>query len=163
MNFRQPTPVFLPGESQGRRSLLGAVYGVTQNWTRLTRLSSSSRLSEITSHKKTSTLWFHLSTQSSQFIETESTMVVAWGWERGDWTLLFNGCRCSVFQSENSSGGQLHNNVNVLNTTELKIWKLLRWQMLMCVLSQLKNFKQFFKMWNLPYTWETILFPKKMS
>ena len=41
----QPTPVFLPGESQGRRSLLGAVYGVTQSQTRLTWLSSSSSLS----------------------------------------------------------------------------------------------------------------------
>ena len=35
--------VFLPGESQGRRSLLGAVHGVAQSWTRLTRLSSSSK------------------------------------------------------------------------------------------------------------------------
>ena len=31
----QLTPVFLPGESQGRGSLLGAVYGVTQSRTRL--------------------------------------------------------------------------------------------------------------------------------
>ena len=31
----QPTPVFLPGESQGRGSLVAAVYGVTQNRTRL--------------------------------------------------------------------------------------------------------------------------------
>ena len=38
----QPTPVFLPGESQGRGSLVAAVYGVTQSWTRLKRLSSSS-------------------------------------------------------------------------------------------------------------------------
>ena len=38
----QPTPVFLPGESQGRRSLLGAIYGVAQSWTWLMRLSSSS-------------------------------------------------------------------------------------------------------------------------
>ena len=38
----QPTPVFLPGESQGQRSLLGAVYGVTQSRTWLTWLSSSS-------------------------------------------------------------------------------------------------------------------------
>ena len=29
----QPTPVFLPGESQGQRSLAG--YGVTKSWTRL--------------------------------------------------------------------------------------------------------------------------------
>ena len=38
----QSTPVFLPGESQGRGSLVAAVYGVAQSWTRLKRLSSSS-------------------------------------------------------------------------------------------------------------------------
>ena len=37
----QPTPVFLPGESQGQRSLV-AIYGVAQSRTRLERLSSSS-------------------------------------------------------------------------------------------------------------------------
>ena len=41
----QPTPVFLPGESQGHGGAWwDAVYGVTQSWTRLKRLSSSSRL-----------------------------------------------------------------------------------------------------------------------
>ena len=29
----QPTPVFLLGESQGQRSLVGAIYGVAQSWT----------------------------------------------------------------------------------------------------------------------------------
>ena len=38
----QPTPVFLPGESQGRGSWWAAVYGVAQSWTRLKWLSSSS-------------------------------------------------------------------------------------------------------------------------
>ena len=39
----QPTPVFLPGESQGRGEPGGLPsYGVTQSWTRLKRLSSSS-------------------------------------------------------------------------------------------------------------------------
>ena len=38
----QPTPVFLPGESQGRWSLVGCCYGVAQSQTRLKRLSSSS-------------------------------------------------------------------------------------------------------------------------
>ena len=38
----QPTPVFLPGESRDGRAWWAAVYGVTQNWTRLKRLSSSS-------------------------------------------------------------------------------------------------------------------------
>ena len=38
----QPTPVFLPGESQGRGAWWAAVYGVTQSRTRLKWLSSSS-------------------------------------------------------------------------------------------------------------------------
>ena len=39
----QPTSVFLPGESQGRGSLVGCrLWGRTQSWTRLKRLSSSS-------------------------------------------------------------------------------------------------------------------------
>ena len=38
----QPTPVFLPGESQGRGAWWAAVYGVTQSSTRLKQLSSSS-------------------------------------------------------------------------------------------------------------------------
>ena len=41
----QPTPVFLPGESQGWGSLVAAVYGVTQSWTQLKWLSSSSSIS----------------------------------------------------------------------------------------------------------------------
>ena len=42
----QPTPVFLPGESQGRGSLGAAVSGVAQSWTRLKRLSSSKEISK---------------------------------------------------------------------------------------------------------------------
>ena len=38
----QPTPVFLPGESQGREAWWAAVYGVAQSRTQLKRLSSSS-------------------------------------------------------------------------------------------------------------------------
>ena len=38
----QPTPVFLPGESQGRGAWGAAVYGIAQSRTRLKRLSSSS-------------------------------------------------------------------------------------------------------------------------
>ena len=38
----QPTPVFLPGESQGRGTWWAAAYGVAQSRTRLKRLSSSS-------------------------------------------------------------------------------------------------------------------------
>ena len=38
----QPTPVFLPGESQGWGAWWAAIYGATQSQTRLKRLSSSS-------------------------------------------------------------------------------------------------------------------------
>ena len=48
----QPTPVFLPGESQGRGSLVGCCLGVAQNRTRLKRLSSSS-----SSHCRESICW----------------------------------------------------------------------------------------------------------
>ena len=40
----QPTPVILPGESQGRGAWWAAFYGVAQSQTRLKRLSSSSSL-----------------------------------------------------------------------------------------------------------------------
>ena len=40
----QPTPAFLPGESQGQGPWWAAVYGVAQSWTRLKRLSSSSSM-----------------------------------------------------------------------------------------------------------------------
>ena len=45
----QPTPVFLPGESnpRDRGAWWAAVYGVTQGRTRLKRLSSSSRSSKV--------------------------------------------------------------------------------------------------------------------
>ena len=36
----QPTPVFLPGESHGQRSLEATVHGVTKSWTGLKRLST---------------------------------------------------------------------------------------------------------------------------
>ena len=44
----QPTPVFLPGESQGRGAWWAAFYGVAQSWARLKWLSSSSRNAPIT-------------------------------------------------------------------------------------------------------------------
>ena len=43
----QPTPVFLPGESQGRGSLVGCLLWVSQNWTQLKWLSSSSYIEPI--------------------------------------------------------------------------------------------------------------------
>ena len=40
----QPTPVFLPGESQGRGSLVGCVYGVAQSRTWLKQLSAAANI-----------------------------------------------------------------------------------------------------------------------
>ena len=58
MNWRrkwQPTPVFLPGESQGPGSLVAAVYRVAQSRTRLKWLSSSSSIHYIHKHTHTYT------------------------------------------------------------------------------------------------------------
>ena len=43
----QPTPVFLPGESQEPGARWAAVYGVAQSLTRLKRLSSSSSSNDL--------------------------------------------------------------------------------------------------------------------
>ena len=54
----QPIPVFLPGESQGRGSL---VYGVSQSRTRLKRLSSSSSKRNPTELYCPSAMWeYHM-------------------------------------------------------------------------------------------------------
>ena len=46
----QPTPVFLPGESQGWGAWWAAIYGVAQSRTWLKQLSSSSSRVSLTSH-----------------------------------------------------------------------------------------------------------------
>ena len=40
----QPTPVFLPRESQGQRSLAGYRHGAAKSWTQLKRLSMQEAL-----------------------------------------------------------------------------------------------------------------------
>ena len=47
-----PTPVFLPGESQGQEAWLAAIYGAAQSRTRLKRFSSSSSCKEPTHWKR---------------------------------------------------------------------------------------------------------------
>ena len=42
----QPTPLFLPGESQGQGTWWVAIYGIAQSWTWLKRLRSSSSSSQ---------------------------------------------------------------------------------------------------------------------
>ena len=56
----QPTPVFLPGESQGWGSLVGChLWGHTES-TRLKRLSSSSRLNSLISETRCLAAYWHL-------------------------------------------------------------------------------------------------------
>ena len=74
----QPTPVFLPGESQGRGSLVGGLYGVAQSWTRLKRLSSSS--SALHTHTHTLSLSLSL-THSLRLVPGQNCQVIsAWFW-----------------------------------------------------------------------------------
>ena len=68
----QPTPVFLPGESQGRGSLVGCRL---QSRTRLKRLSSSS----------SSSLW-HLQFQPMNIQNYQRMLLSLWGY----WLLLWN-------------------------------------------------------------------------
>ena len=67
----KPTPVFLPGESQGRGAWWAAVYGVTQCRTRLKRLSSSS--SSKTAARQAS-LFITSSQRLLRFLSIESVM-----------------------------------------------------------------------------------------
>ena len=75
----QPTPVFLPGESQGRRSWWAAVYGVAQSRTRLKRLSSSSSSrSCIHALRKCSTgiyVYTHTYTHTYIYIHTHTIII----------------------------------------------------------------------------------------
>ena len=63
----QPTPVFLPGESQGRGSLVGCCLWVTQSRTRLKWLSSSSSNTRLRPSEWVCSL-MHLLTHSLEWI-----------------------------------------------------------------------------------------------
>ena len=63
-----------------------------------------------------------------KFIEIESRMVVARGWEKEKWALFFNGYRVLVLQDEEDFYGwmvvvvvckYIKHNVNILSATEL--------------------------------------------
>ena len=71
----QPTPVFLPGESQGREAWWAAIYGVAQSWTRLKRHSSSSR-----QHIKEERHYFANKGPSSQAIVLPAVMYGCESW-----------------------------------------------------------------------------------
>ena len=72
----QPTPVFLPGESQGRGAWWAAVYGVAQSRTRLKRLSSSSSTDEDTGRSGKLTDQADSATRDSQAVTPTSRFCV---------------------------------------------------------------------------------------
>ena len=74
----QPTPVFLPGESQGREAWWAAVYGVAQSRTRLKRHSSSSSSSR--QHIKEERRYFANKGPSSQAIVFPAVMYGCESW-----------------------------------------------------------------------------------
>ena len=79
----QPTPVFLPGESQNRGAWWAAVYWVAQSRTRLKWLSSSSSIFKYSRIFKT-----YLLTQmwKSLVAWVQTTWVVWFGWWKRIWT-----------------------------------------------------------------------------
>ena len=78
----QPTPVFLPGESQGRGAWWAAVYGVTQSWTRLKWLSSSS--SVLRTKYKQRTPSFVVQTESHWFFSKAIKCCFSFQQKRGE-------------------------------------------------------------------------------
>ena len=85
----QPTPVFLPGEFQGRGAWWAAVYGVAQSQTWLKRLSSSSS----SSHSSSSSPAINLCS-----VSTKSPILdISYQWTHRTWPLwLASFTECHV-------------------------------------------------------------------
>ena len=78
----QPTPVFLPGESQGWGAWWSSVYGVAQSQTCLKRLSSSSSSRHIDVCINRNTMFFLWEKVSPRCIKRMFTncFIVTWSW-----------------------------------------------------------------------------------
>ena len=98
------TPVFLPGESQGREAWWAAVYGVTQSRTRLKWLSSSKFFKDSE---------YHMGSQKETILAN-----VFWPWTR---THLI-----SSFTSPNIDGNLSILFTNILNSNikYLEVWSI---------------------------------------
>ena len=84
----QPTPVFLPGESQGREAWWAAVYGVTQSQTRLKRRSSSSKLLKINNYFSTLNPSQRTEILQSSLLTYSSIYLVQWFFSKSSQILL---------------------------------------------------------------------------
>ena len=100
---RQPTPVFLPGESQRRRAWWAAVYGVAQSRTRLKRLSSSNStcMSLATLECWPASYWgcfnlFVFRTQQSGLSYPQLIWVLTADFSAYEWTLYMHVCMVSL-------------------------------------------------------------------
>ena len=74
----QPTPVFLPGESQGQRSLVGCCLWGTQSWTRLKRLSMHALTRWTFVHKVMALLFNMLSRLVIVFLPRSKCLLISW-------------------------------------------------------------------------------------
>ena len=82
----QPTPVLLPGESQGWGSLVAALYGVAQSRTRLKRLSSSSSSKDLSYSSSC-----HLVIQNSHKWKYEETHRIQTSWrQKTQWCRIYS-------------------------------------------------------------------------
>ena len=139
----QPTPVFLPGESQGWGAWWAAIYGVTQSRTRLTWLTSSS--STITAFSLTK----GLRVVSAWKCKTGHTVHICWKYLSSKMgsliTLTFESCfldRNNVFQKNFLP----HNGVVTFLQGKVSV----QWENMQTITKYIHEKKFFCKNWNGP-------------
>ena len=96
----QPTPVFLPGESHGRRSLVGYSTRVTKSWARLSDFTSLHLLFSVASWARGRGTYPILVSQPTWL--TKSVLCFAWEldcWipKRRIWNVNYSSSRGSIF------------------------------------------------------------------
>ena len=103
----QPTPVFLPGESQGREAWWAAVYGVTQSRTLLKWLSSSSRMRIRVSFSTQHGSWHIVGAQWTSAVISGTQGVEDWVRVRPwTWALKLLGCLLDIQGFPGGSDGK---------------------------------------------------------
>ena len=99
-----PTPVFLPGESQGRGNLVAAIYGVTQSRTRLKRLSSRNMDEPTVYHTKWSKSDRERQTYDITYSVQFSSVAITYMWNLKKkwykWTYLQNRNRLTEIENK---------------------------------------------------------------
>ena len=94
----QPTPVFLPGESQGWGTWWAAVYGVAQSRTRLKQPSSSSSSSSRIYHSPRGNYpkkWLDLFKYTFTLLTSQKSKCDTWVHKNSIWMTSYILCRVS--------------------------------------------------------------------